>query len=197
MHPLILASNSPRRRKLLATLNHPFRVIPPEVDETIPEGTPPEAVAKDLAIRKAQSVAATLEEGLVLGADTLVAIGNDIIGKPDDSEHAREILHRLSHNTHIVITGLCLIDAKTGEQCVDAECTRVTMRPMTPEEIDRYVDSGEGLGKAGAYAIQETGDRFVERVEGSFSNVIGLPMELLRQMLNEMEESAPERACPS
>jgi len=184
---VILASASPRRHDLFKELGRPFRVVPPTADESIPEGLPPRRVAEELAVRKAESVAAGLRNGLVVAADTLVALGDVIIGKPRDRDHAREILRRLSRESHFVITGVCILDAATGRRRVASARTRVTMRRMTPEETDAYVDSGEGMGKAGAYAIQETGDRFVERVEGSFSNVVGLPLELLRRLLDEAD----------
>ena len=187
MAELILASTSPRRRDLLGQTGRPFRVAAPTADETPPPGLTPEAAAEALAVRKARSVAAQLHEGLVLGADTLVALDDEIIGKPRDRAHAVAILGKLTRRPHRVITGVCMIDASTGAERTASETTVVTMRPMTPEEIDAYVDSGEALGKAGAYAIQETGDRFVEKVEGSFSNVVGLPLELVERLLNTIE----------
>ena len=131
-------------------------------------------------------MAQSVSHGLVLGADTLVALDDNIIGKPDSREHAIAILKRLSGRCQLVITGLCLIDAGTNRRCVASEITQVTMRPMSQAEIEAYVDSGEAMGKAGAYAIQETGDRFIERIDGSFSNVVGLPLTLLRRLLTEI-----------
>ena len=187
---LILASASPRRRELLARLNRPFRVVPPRADETLPKGEPPERAACILARRKAESVAAREIRGLVLGADTLVVAGEAVIGKPRDAHHAAEILTLLSSQPHDVITGICILDTATGRSHEAFDRTRITMRPMTSEQIQEYIASGEPMGKAGAYAIQETGDRFVERVEGSFSNVVGLPLELLERLLPEFEDGA-------
>lgn len=147
----------------------------------------PQAVAETLAERKAQAVARQRAEGLVLGADTIVTDGTRIYGKPRDRDHAIETLSRLSSRPHWVITGVCLVDARTGRARTASDRTRVTMRAMTREEIEAYVDSGEAMGKAGAYAIQETGDRFVTQVDGSLSNVVGLPMELLTRMLEEFD----------
>ena len=144
-------------------------------------------------MRKARSVAHGRDKGCVLAADTLVAINTgspqtrEIIGKPRDRNHAIEILTKLTRQPHTVITGICIIDAASGKEWVDSEATTVTMRHMTPQEIEAYVDSGEAMEKAGAYAIQETGDRFVQSVAGSMSNVVGLPLELLRRMLAEIE----------
>jgi septum formation protein len=190
---LILASASPRRRELLAATGRAFRVVPSDAEETVPEGLSPTEAAEHLACRKAAAVAARLSRGIVIGADTIVTSGPDIIGKPTDREDAIHILESLSRRAHTVITGLCLIDARSGRRLSGCERTRVQMRRMDRREIEAYVDSGEAIGKAGAYAIQESGDRFVERIEGSLSNVVGLPMELLERLLRAMESSSDER----
>jgi septum formation protein len=193
---LVLASTSPRRRELLRQLGRPFRVRPHRADETLPDGLTPAQAAERLAVRKARSVANDLPRGIVLGADTLVAaatgpVGSeDLIGKPRDRAHAITILTALTARPHYVITGICCIDAASGREVAASDATRVTLRPMTRDEIEAYVDSGEAMGKAGAYAIQETGDRFVERIEGSLSNVVGLPMELLVRVLALLEGPA-------
>ena len=189
MDELILASASPRRRELLAATGRAFRVVPSDAEETVPEGLSPTEAAEHLACRKAAAVAARLSRGIVIGADTIVTSGPDIIGKPTDREDAIRILESLSRRAHTVITGLCLIDARSGRRLSGCERTRVQMRRMDRREIEAYVDSGEAMGKAGAYAIQESGDRFVERIEGSFSNVVGLPLELLGRMLEEFDRS--------
>jgi septum formation protein len=192
MPELFLASSSPRRLELLKRLGRPFQVVSPNADETLTPGLPAVDAAEMLAVRKAESVAARLTDGLVLGADTLVAAEDGIIGKPRDRADAVAILKRLARAPHVVVTGLCLLDARTRRRRVDSDQTRVTMR-MTDAPIEAYVDSGEAMGKAGAYAIQETGDRFVERIEGSFSNVVGLPLELLETMLKEFDRRAPNQ----
>ena len=191
MAELFLASSSPRRFELLKRLGRPFQVVSPQADETLPPGLPAVQAAEMLAVRKAESVAAGLADGIVLGADTLVAAEDGIIGKPRGRADAIAILKRLTRAPHIVVTGLCLLDARTGRRRVASDQTRVTMRRMTDAEIEAYVDSGEAMGKAGAYAIQETADRFVERVEGSYSNVVGLPLELLAKMLEEFDRMIP------
>jgi len=191
---LILASDSPRRAALLRELGRPFRVVSPEVEESRPRGLSPQEAAQYLAVRKAESAARRLREGLVLAADTLVSVGERIVGKPRTREEAVEILHTLSRRPHVVITGVCLLDAASGRRRVAVECSRVVMRPMSREEIEAYVDTGEPMDKAGAYAVQEKGDRFVERIEGSFSNVVGLPLERVRRLLEEMEgPDSPDR----
>ena len=195
MPNLILASTSPRRRDLLRTLGRPFRVVPPCADESLPPALSPQRAAEELARRKARSVATTRQHGHILAADTLVAVASpspqtpQIIGKPRNRSHAIAILRKLTSRPHQVITGVCLIDAASGREWLASETTTVTMRPMTSRQIEDYVASGEAMGKAGAYAIQETGDRFVQSVAGSMSNVVGLPLELVRRMLAETEQN--------
>ena len=185
---LILASASPRRRELLSRVGDPFRVIVPDADESFDPGEPPERVAETLAQRKAASVAAGLSKGIVIAADTVVAVGGEILGKPRDRDDAIAILSRLSGTRHAVITGVCVMDAASRRSVLDHERTWVTMRRMSPEEIRAYVASGEADGKAGAYAIQETGDRYVERLEGDFDNVVGLPVRLVERLLRRLRE---------
>ena len=136
------------------------------------------------AVLKAQAAARKCD-GFIIAADTIVATRFGIVGKPRSIRDAVRILSRLSGTRHRVITGLCLLDTATGRTKIASEVTYVKMRKMTPEEIQAYVDSGEALSKAGAYAIQETGDRYVEKVEGSLTNVVGLPVELLTKMLRQ------------
>ena len=183
---LILASSSPRRRELLAEAGVAFEVVPPPLAEpaTGLEGLAPAAQAEALAYFKARAIGPR-EDAYVLGADTIVAAGDAVLGKPADAGEARAMLLGLSGTRHAVITGVALL-APGGRRRIASATTYVVMRPITPAEVDQYVASGEWEGKAGAYAIQETADRFVERVEGSFSNVVGLPVELVRQMLEEI-----------
>ncbi len=185
--PLILASASPRRRELLGSVGVPFEVVEPNVDEDI-DGTPdPVARTLILAERKARAAEALVERGLIIGADTLVAASDgEIIGKPADREGARRILRKLSSARHRVVTGVCLVDAATGRRVAEAATTWVTMKPMTEAEIAAYVDSGEADGKAGAYAIQESGDRFVVELEGDFDNVVGLPLTVVKRLLAQL-----------
>jgi len=185
---LVLASSSPRRSELFRGLGIPFTVQPPDVDETVLAAKSVEENALRLARNKAAAVSRTSNDTeVILAADTLVAAGAEIIGKPRDREEARQILRRLSGTTHRVVTGVAIIDRGTGQQLAACEQTEVEMRPLTEAEIDAYVESGEADGKAGAYAIQETGDRYVTAVRGSLSNVIGLPMELVVRMLEELD----------
>ena len=189
---VILASGSPRRRELLAEMGALFEIDVPDVDETV-EGTPEKMVAL-LAERKAKAVAEHRSEGLIVAADTLVALDERALGKPADDEEAKEMLRSLSGRTHDVFTGVCVINAATGEKMVSAVRTGVRFRAISEAEIKAYVATGEPRDKAGAYAIQGGAGAFVEGYEGSKTNVIGLPVERLYDMLCEMNKSAENYA---
>lgn len=180
---LILASGSPRRSGLLRQLNLDFQVISGESTEIHHEQLTARELCQVNAYRKARSVAKRHPDALVLGADTLVCLENELLGKPADLTEAREMLERLQGRTHEVITGVCLMQLRSHRQSIFVECSHVTFKPLTQEKIDRYLASINPLDKAGAYAIQENGDQIVENVAGSFSNVVGLPLERLRQEL--------------
>ncbi|MCK4276023.1 MAG: septum formation protein Maf [Phycisphaerae bacterium] len=187
--PLILASASPRRRKLLAEAGLVFEVVSPPVDEPDHVGLlPPAQRAEALAYFKARSVSQYYPGSLILGADTIVAVSGVVLGKPADQLEARRMLQTLSGTRHVVITGVALL-GPDKRRLIASETTYVTMRPMSNGEIESYIASGEWEGKAGAYAIQETADRFVVSVEGSFSNVVGLPVKLVKRMVNELWKS--------
>ena len=191
--PLVLASRSLRREMLLRDAGLWFEVIPPEVDETLPAAVPAWRAAEELAVRKARWVARVRGKGIILGADTLVEVDGEILGKPSDSEEARRMLRRLSGRPHRVITGVALVDARTGEAEVGHASTELKMKDLAPEQVASYVASGEGVGKAGGYALQESGDRFVESIEGSISNVVGLPLELVQKLLRRWESEHKRR----
>ena len=180
---LVLASKSERRRELLRKMGYEFDVIPADIDEISPDGLDAHATSRHLAALKARAVAATLNSGIVIGADTVVSAGEKIIGKPEDRTDAARILRLLSGNRQSVITGLCLIDAADGREQIDGDETVITMEPMTEQQIQSYVDSGLGDGKAGAYSYQEQGDPYVKSTEGSYTNILGLPVERLEKML--------------
>jgi septum formation protein len=173
---LILASGSPRRRTLLSELGVPFSVIVSDVAETAdPELNPPEqAIA--LAEQKARAVAAKLAEGLVLGADTIVVLDGEILGKPVDDEDARRMLRRLAGRPHRVITGIALVDAATGAVSRSVVTSVVHVRPLSDEEVAAYVATGEPRDKAGAYAIQGIGAGLIAGLDGCYTNVVGLPL---------------------
>jgi septum formation protein len=184
---LILASGSPRRRDLLSEAGYHFEIVPATAEEPKVAGQAiePEQAAQALAYIKAKEVADRMEQpSVVLGADTLVACNGDILGKPEDADHARAMLHRLSRTRHRVITGVVLIDTMEGREVSEFATSWITMRPMSEKEIEDYVTSGEWEGKAGGYAVQETADRYIVKIDGSFSNVVGLPMELVSELLS-------------
>lgn len=182
--PVVLASASPRRHELLSQLGVQFTVAHPDIDETPMAGEVPVAYVRRLAVEKAHAVAAA-DDSLVIAADTTVDLGGDILGKPDDDDAARSMLRRLSGRTHRVHTGLAL---RLGDRTVAESVTSlVTFSPLTDEMIEWYVASGEPAGKAGAYAIQGAGGVFVERIRGSVSNIVGLPLHTLLRLATELE----------
>ena len=185
---IILASGSPRRQELLRRAGVDIRVVPPPLNEPSrrPAALAPRQWAEALSHFKARCVAGMgYQDDCILAADTVCALGDRVIGKAADADEARRILHELSRSPHQVITGVTVLCP--GKRLIASDSTTVFMKPMTEAQIDDYVDSGEWIDMAGAYAIQETADRYVERIEGSFTNVVGLPMELVVEML--------ERAC--
>jgi len=184
--PLILASGSPRRREILGRLGVPFVVEPSGVDETPHAGEGPEDLAARLALAKARDVAARHTDGLVIGADTLVARERRIFGKPRDRAEATEMLRQLRDGQHLVVTGLAVVRAADGAERVTTVPAAVVMRPYSDAEIDRYVDTGEPLDKAGAYGAQGEGARLIERIDGPFLTVVGLPLDQLLALLREL-----------
>lgn len=183
MKQLILASASPRRRDLLTQIGLEFEIIPSTVEENIDETEPIKLVA-ELALLKASDVARRVE-GLVIGADTIVVDGNTVLGKPRSKEEAVQMLQRLSGRQHQVMTGVAIVDSESGRHWVDVEITQVNFRELSLQEIQRYVDSGEPMDKAGAYAIQEKGALFVRAIEGDYFNVVGLPLVKTVQLLEK------------
>jgi len=186
---LILASASPRRAQLLADSGYQFEIVQPQLaepEEYTPQ-TPPVQHAEALAHYKARCVANICDrpDPIVLAADTVVAYQGRLYGKPVDADDARAILSSLAGTTHQVITGVTVLRPARKQRLIGHELTRVTMRPMSPEVLDRYIASGAWQGKAGAYGIQDRGDAYVERLEGSFTNVVGLPMSLVARMLDK------------
>jgi septum formation protein len=177
---LVLASASPRRRDLLQQAGLSFEVMPADIPEELREGEAPRALVERLAAVKAAAVRSRLPERprrLVLGSDTVVVLGDEILGKPRDAEDAVAMLLRLSGRTHRVWTGVAVFATDSVTPCVRSVESQVTLRAATEAELRDYVATGEPLDKAGAYAFQGEGRRFVTRVDGSESNVIGLPLE--------------------
>ena len=187
-HRLIQASASPRRRELLRMLGLDFEILVSNAEESKGElpDSPGEQVM-ELAARKAGEIASLHPDALVIAADTIVVAEKQILGKPGDEEDARRMLSFLSGRWHEVYTGVALVKAAEKKRLVDYERTRVKFRPLSREEIDRYIRSGEPMDKAGAYGIQGLGAVLVERIEGCYFNVVGLPLTKLTLMLKEFD----------
>ena len=188
---LILASASPRRCELLRQEGFEFTVKPAHVDEIRRAGERPEEFARRLAREKALNIARTAAAGtLVLGADTIVVVNGEILGKPVDAEDAARMLRVLSGRTHQVITAVCLVQAPDTLKAMGQETTSVKFRPLGQPEIDAYISSGEPFDKAGAYGIQGQASNFVAAIDGDYSNVVGLPVQLVRAMLKRFPVTA-------
>ena len=189
MEPIILASSSPRRQEILKMLKIPFQVIMPNIDETISSALETEDIPEFLAREKVSAVIHSLPAGQeipwVLGADTLIIQNNKIFGKPESQEQAFEFLKSFSGKTHTVITALVLYNGKTHSTTTKINKTKVTFTKLTDEEIQWYVDTGEWHGAAGGYRIQSLASMFVEKIDGSYSGVIGLPIFELYDILKE------------
>lgn len=182
--PLLLASASPRRRALLAMVGIPHTVQPADVDETPPPGLEPAALVRHLAAEKALAHAHARPADLFLGADTIVVLDGEVLNKPADAAEAKAMLRRLSGRTHTVFTGLALVHLATARRLKLHEATDVTFAPLTDDEIDAYVATGSPLDKAGAYGIQDDrGALYVERIDGDYYTVVGLPLHRLYHTL--------------
>ena len=184
MAELILASGSPRRRELLGIAGFQFSVRSRPVEEARGLDESPEQYVKRLAKEKAEAAWEGRNE-IVVGADTTVVVDHHVLEKPRDAEDARAMLRLLSGRTHVVITGICL--RHFGGEIVDAESTRVHFTRLSESEIDEYVASGEPLDKAGAYAIQGLASKFIDRIEGDYFNVMGLPLALVYRGWKELQ----------
>ncbi len=196
MKKLILASASPRRASLLRLLDMPFEIAPSNVDEALDTPLPPAEYVREIATRKARAVAPRFDRALVLGADTVVAIENAILGKPRDADHARDMLAQLSGKTHRVYTGLALADADTGQILTEVAITSVTLRALSQQDISRYVATGESLDKAGAYGAQGRASAFIQAVSGCFYNVVGLPLAQFWTLYHRLTGLSPWAAIP-
>jgi septum formation protein len=184
LRPIVLASTSPRRAQLLQMLRIPFRVVPPEVDEHVKPDEEPAAYVRRLAVAKAQHVAPRAAGDLILAADTTVVLDNEIFGKPETPEDAVGMLMRLQGRTHAVMTAVAAMQDHKLLQ--DLDVSRVTFRSMTRDLAQAYVATGEPLDKAGSYAIQGLGAPLIERVEGDFFGVMGLPLRLALDLLERL-----------
>lgn len=187
---IVLASASARRKELLAGLGLTFTVQPSVASEVVEEQVSPDEFVTILARRKAQDVAFSLadyedDSYLVIGSDTVVVVDGEILGKPEHEEEAFRMLSKLSGRTHTVYTGLCIVDTATGREKVGYRATDVTMRELTPDRIRRYIATGEPMDKAGAYGIQGYGATLVSHLDGDYFAVVGLPVALTSDFLEE------------
>ena len=181
--PLLLASTSPQRRAILEQLAIPFEVVAPSYEEEDAPGADPVELVREHAAGKARSVARGAGDQPVLGVDTAVVVDGRVFGKPADESEAAAMLEELGGHTHEVVSGLCLVTP--GWEAVEHEVTRVAFRTLTPRDVAAYVASGEWEGRAGGYAIQGRGAVLVDRIEGDYLNVVGLPAALLVRLLAE------------
>ncbi|MDD5259472.1 MAG: Maf family protein [bacterium] len=189
-HEYILASASPRRKQLLKEMGLRFKIIPSSIKEVADPTLSPSQLVRKLAWQKAADIAQRFrgKKYIVIGADTIVVRKGEILGKPRDPRHARQILHKLSDSVHFVYTGVAVIDAVTDQKIIAYEKTRVKMKKLSREEIKYH--SGRHLDKAGAYAVQEEKDAFIERIDGCYYNVVGLPRNLLKGMLKKINSKS-------
>ncbi len=183
MKPIILASASPRRREICTLLGLDFTVVPASAELAVDLTVEPSAAVLQIARGKAEEIAARYPQAPVLGADTVVVVGNEILGKPRDTQEAKSMLRRLSGTTHRVITAVWLSNGPNSDGFADE--AQVEFAPMTEEEIEGYVASGEPMDKAGAYAIQGEGMRYIRGIHGDFYTVMGLPSARLYAFLKE------------
>ncbi|HUU20706.1 MAG TPA: nucleoside triphosphate pyrophosphatase [Sedimentisphaerales bacterium] len=196
-YSFILASVSPRRKQLLAEAGYKFTVVRPDIDESAfpVEGIKACEYAKRLALAKAKDVAQKHPDSLVIGADTVVDFEEQIIGKPTDAKEAEQITKKLFSKPHKVITGIAIVRLSDGIELSQSDTTTVYPKRLTSEQIAEHIKSKTWRDKAGAYAIKENGDEFIERIEGSLTNVMGLPMELLKRLLTGIPRAgaSPEK----
>ena len=181
---VVLASESPRRKDLLSLIGCNYKAYSPNVDESITEGETPESACRRLSVLKAKSARVFFAEALIIAADTLVIIDNDIFGKPRDANEAGKLLKMLNGREHRVITGLTILFKDII--MTETETTIVCFRKLSEYDIEAYISTGEFQGKAGAYAIQGYASLFVERIEGDYFNVVGLPLQRLSRMFEKI-----------
>jgi septum formation protein len=195
--PVVLASSSPRRRELLEQTGLNFIVDAAEIDEDHGRRMKPAELAKTISLEKAKAVAACHPCSIIIAADTFGMLGGRLLGKPRDEDEARDMLKSMGGRRHRVVTGFTILDTETGKSISKAVETRVYFRKLGKEEIEAYVKTGEPLDKAGAYAIQGMGAQLVEKIEGDYFNVIGLPLGALVRELNKFGVDLPSGLIPA
>ncbi|MDO6656019.1 nucleoside triphosphate pyrophosphatase [Anaerobacillus sp. 1_MG-2023] len=181
MKRLVLASGSPRRKELLDQMNLQFEIIVSSFEEHLSQSVPPSELVKQLALGKANEVYTNTSDAVVLGADTVVTLDHEVLGKPDSREHARQMLKALSGRSHVVYSGVAILSSERSAQFFEA--TEVEFWELTDKEIENYLDTGEPFDKAGGYGIQGFGAAFVKRIHGDYYSVVGLPIsKTLREL---------------
>ncbi len=192
MKKIILASTSPRRHQILKDFGIKFDFVKPRLDEARAakqlNTNIPRKIACGLALAKARSVLNKVKTGIILGSDTIVVLRGRIIGKPRSKKHAFETLKALSREKHCVVTAVAFIEAQTGKTLVTYDESFVTFRHLEPEWIKNYIETNHVMDKAGAYAVQENSDPFIKKIEGSYYNVVGLPIEKVKRILKEWDK---------
>jgi len=186
MPRIILASTSPRRKELLESIGLKFEIQPSDYEEDMTLKMPPKKLAEFLSLNKARSVAEKNNDAIVIGADTIVVLGKQVLGKPHTEKEAKRMLRLISGKTHSVITGVTVIDTSKNIMITKSVETKIWIKKLSPKEIESYVASKEPLDKAGAYAIQGLGSLIVKKIEGDYSGTVGLPLFLLREELEKI-----------
>ena len=187
MKTIILASSSPRRKEILEKTGLPFIIDPSNSDEDMTQNLEPKDLAKALSLAKAKDVAKRHKNAIVIGADSIITLNGKVLGKPHTEEREIEMLTELSGSIHSAITGYTIIDTDSGKIVSDAVETKIYFRKLTQDEIKNYVATGKPLDKAGAYAIQGKGALFVEKIEGDYYNIMGLPLSAVVEKLKEFK----------
>ena len=187
MKPIVLASSSPRRKEILEKIGLKFIIDPSEEEESLDYRSAPRKLAKSLSLEKARAAAVRHPSSIIIAADTFGVLGDKLLGKPADTQQARDMLKMMSGNKHTVITGFTVLDASSGRSITEAVETEVYFRKLGLDEIDAYIRSGEPMDKAGAYAIQGLGAILVEKIEGDYYNVVGLPLAALARVLKKFD----------
>ena len=191
MEKIILASSSPRRLALLEKMGVKFKVIVPSCDENILGKKFSYDLIEDLAEKKGLSVLKKSDmSGIIISADTVVILGSEVLGKPKDFQEAYNMLSKLSGKTHKVVTGVCIIDIEKNQKIIKSQTSEVIFNKLSEEEIKNYINEKKPYDKAGAYGIQELPEGFIKEIKGEYNNIVGLPTELLRQMLNEITKES-------
>jgi len=187
MKKIYLASSSPCRKQLLSQIGLEFEVVTSDYEEDMTLDLTPTELAKFLSIGKAESVDKNIQSGLIIAADTFISFNNKVLGKPKDEEDAKVILQSISGKVVEAITGLTIMDAKTKKQISKAAVTKVFIKKLSDREIDNYIKTGEPMDKAGAFGIQEIGALLIEKIEGDYNNIVGLPLFALSEVLKEFD----------